>query len=200
MKAVAVFPGKSIACTSPTYRSRASTTFQTSVACSSRLLRVGWRDGWELTPASTARLGGVRLPGLPPRVVRARLEVGLNVRELRPGDHVTATVRRPATDLRSDRRIRHGPPTDTYYERGINLLHGSWTERYGEDPEYIVKVPAPEGGRGADGTVQHPGEGVEQAYEIQRRSGSGDRVRAAVVGAGSLGLLATLVLGCAAWR
>ena len=36
--------------------------------------------------------------------------------------------------------------------------------------------------------------GVEQAYEIQRRLGVWRPARAAVVGAGSLGLLATLVL------
>ena len=30
----------------------------------------------------------------------------------------------------------------TYYEHGINLLHGFLTERYVDDPEYIVQVPA----------------------------------------------------------
>ena len=32
---------------------------------------------------------------------------------------------------------------ETYYERGINLLHGYMTEQYVEDPEYLINVPRP---------------------------------------------------------
>src|SRR5215210_993821 len=123
------------------------------------------------------------------------LEVGPNVRELEPGDYVTATVRRPGNSI-YDRIGAYDMTTDdTYYERGINLLHGYLTERYVEDPEYIVKVPA---ALKEVGVLMEPvsivEKGVEQAYEIQRRLGIWRPRRAAVVGAGSLGLLATLIL------
>jgi threonine dehydrogenase-like Zn-dependent dehydrogenase len=123
------------------------------------------------------------------------LEVGPNVRTLRPDDYVTATVRRPGTSI-YDRIGAYDMTTDeTYYERGINLLHGFLTERYVDDPEYIVKMPA---ALKEIGMLMEPvsivEKGVEQAYEVQRRLGVWRPNRAAVVGAGSLGLLATLVL------
>ncbi|CAN5213692.1 glucose 1-dehydrogenase [soil metagenome] len=123
------------------------------------------------------------------------LEVGPNVRDLDPGDYVVATVRRPGGSI-YDRIGAYDMTTDdTYYERGINLRHGFLTERYVDDPEYIVKVPA---ALKEVGVLLEPvsivEKGVEQAYEIQRRLGVWRPRRAAVVGAGSLGLLATLIL------
>jgi threonine dehydrogenase-like Zn-dependent dehydrogenase len=117
------------------------------------------------------------------------------VRTLRPGDYVTATVRRPGTSI-YDRIGTYDMTTDeTYYERGINLLHGFLTERYVDDPEYIVKMPA---ALEEIGVLMEPvsiiEKGVKQAYEVQRRLGVWRPNHAAVVGAGSLGLLATLVL------
>jgi glucose 1-dehydrogenase len=83
----------------------------------------------------------------------------------------------------------------TYFERGINLLHGYLTERYVDDLEYIVRVPA---ALKEVGVLLEPTsiaeKGVEQAYEIQRRLKVWRPQRAAVVGAGTLGLLATLIL------
>lgn len=123
------------------------------------------------------------------------LEVGPNVRDLGPGDYVVATVRRPGGSI-YDRIGAYDMTTDdTYYERGINLLHGFMTERYVDEPEYIVKVPA---ALKEVGVLLEPvsivEKGVEQAYEIQRRLGVWRPRHAAVVGAGSLGLLATLIL------
>jgi threonine dehydrogenase-like Zn-dependent dehydrogenase len=123
------------------------------------------------------------------------LEVGANVCGLRPGDYVVATVRRPGNSI-YDRIGAYDMTTDeTYYERGINLLHGFLTERYVDDSEYIVKVP---NALAEVGVLLEPvsvvEKGVEQAYEIQRRLGVWRPERAAVVGAGPLGLLATLVL------
>src|SRR3712207_6777452 len=84
---------------------------------------------------------------------------------------------------------------ETYYERGINLLHGYLTERYVDDQEYIVKVPP---ALKEVGVLLEPTsiaeKGIEQAYEIQRRLKVWRPERAAVVGAGTLGLLATLIL------
>jgi threonine dehydrogenase-like Zn-dependent dehydrogenase len=123
------------------------------------------------------------------------LEIGPNVRDLKPGDYVVATVRRPGGSI-YDRIGTYDMTTEeTYFERGINLLHGYLTERYVDDQEYIVKVPA---------TLKEVGvlleptsiaeKGIEQAYEIQRRLKVWRPARAAVVGAGTLGLLATLAL------
>jgi threonine dehydrogenase-like Zn-dependent dehydrogenase len=84
---------------------------------------------------------------------------------------------------------------DVYFERGINLRHGYLTEYYVDDPEYIIKVP--------DG-IKHVGvlvepmsvaeKGILQAYEIQRRLRVWRPRKAAVLGAGTIGLLATLIL------
>jgi len=123
------------------------------------------------------------------------LEVGPNVHGLEPGDYVVATVRRPGSSI-YDRIGTYDMTTDSaYFERGINLRHGYLTERYVDDPEYIVKVPP---------TLKEVGvlleptsvveKGIEQAYEIQRRLKVWRPQRAAVVGAGTLGLLATLAL------
>src|SRR5881275_1038504 len=83
----------------------------------------------------------------------------------------------------------------TYFERGINLRHGFLTEYYVDDPEYIVKVPA---GLKEVGVLLEPTtvveKGIAQAYEIQRRLRVWRPRRAAVMGAGTVGLLATLVL------
>jgi threonine dehydrogenase-like Zn-dependent dehydrogenase len=123
------------------------------------------------------------------------LEIGPNVRGLEPSDYVVATVRRPGSSI-YDRIGTYDITTDeTYYERGINLLHGYLTERYVEDPEYMIKVPAV---LKEIGVLLEPTsiaeKGVEQAYEIQRRLKVWRPQRAAVVGAGTLGLLATLIL------
>ena len=123
------------------------------------------------------------------------LKVGPKVRDLGPGDYVTATVRRPGSSI-YDRIGAYDMTTDeTYYERGINLLHGYLSERYVDDAEYIVGVPA---ALKEIGVLLEPlsivEKGIEQAYEIQRRLKVWRPVRAAVVGSGTLGLLATLVL------
>jgi len=121
--------------------------------------------------------------------------VGENVTELRPGDYVVATVRRPGKSLYDLIGTYDMTTDDTYFERGINLRHGYLTEYYVDDPEYIVKVPA---GLKDVGVLLEPltvvEKGITQAYEIQRRLRVWRPRRAAVVGAGTVGLLATLVL------
>src|SRR6059036_3139544 len=122
-------------------------------------------------------------------------EVGPNVTELKVGDYVVATVRRPGSSI-YDRIGTYDMTTDdTYFERGINLRHGYLTEYYVDDAEYIVKIPA---GLKEVGVLLEPltvvEKGITQAYEIQRRLRVWRPRRAAVVGAGTVGLLATLVL------
>src|SRR5574337_197527 len=67
--------------------------------------------------------------------------VGPHVTELRPGDYVVATVRRPGHSLYDQIGTSDMTTDDTYYERGINLRHGYLTEYYVDAPEYLVKVP-----------------------------------------------------------
>src|ERR687890_946331 len=98
------------------------------------------------------------------------LEVGPNVRDLAPGDYVVATVRRPGGSIYDLIGAYDMTTDETYYERGINLLHGFLTERYVDDPEYIVKVPA---ALKEVGVLLEPmsivEKGIEQAHEILRR-------------------------------
>ena len=121
--------------------------------------------------------------------------VGSNVTELRPGDYVVATVRRPGRSLYDQIGTYDMTTDDTYYERGINLRHGFLAEYYVDDPEYIVKIPQ---GLKEVAVLLEPTtvveKGIAQAYEIQRRLKVWHPRRAAVMGAGTIGLLATLAL------
>jgi glucose 1-dehydrogenase len=121
--------------------------------------------------------------------------VGPNVTELQPGDYVVATVRRPGSSI-YDRIGTYDMTTDDmYYERGINLRHGFLAEYYVDDPEYIVKIPP---GLKEVAVLLEPTtvveKGIAQAYEIQRRLRVWRPRRAAVMGAGTIGLLAALAL------
>ena len=121
--------------------------------------------------------------------------VGPNVTEVRPGDYVVATVRRPGGSIYDVIGTNDMTTDDTYFERGINLRHGFLTEYYVDDAEFIVKVS---GGLRQVGVLLEPmtvvEKGIAQAYEIQRRLRVWRPRRAAVMGAGTIGLLATLVL------
>src|SRR6185295_3351696 len=68
-------------------------------------------------------------------------EVGSNVHELKPGDFVVATVRRPGTSIYDVIGTNDMTTDDSYYERGINLRHGYLAEYYADDAEFVVKVP-----------------------------------------------------------
>jgi threonine dehydrogenase-like Zn-dependent dehydrogenase len=121
--------------------------------------------------------------------------VGPAVGELAPGDFVVATVRRPGGSL-YDRIGTYDMTTDdVYFERGINLRHGFLTEYVVDEPEYLVKVPQ---GLRTVGVLLEPTsvveKGIAQAYEIQRRLRVWRPRRAAVTGAGTIGLLAALAL------
>lgn len=122
-------------------------------------------------------------------------EVGSNVRELKPGDYVVATVRRPGNSIYDLIGTSDMTTDDTYYERGINLRHGFLSGYYVDDAEFIVKVPR---GLKDVGVLLEPmtvvQKGIAQAFEIQRRLRVWNPKRAAVLGAGTIGLLATLVL------
>lgn len=121
--------------------------------------------------------------------------VGNNVVHVVPGDYVTCTVRRPGGSIYD--RIGRSDITseETYYERGINLLHGFLTEYFVDDAEFIVKMPV---GLKHLHVLAEPmscvAKAVEQVYEAQRRLQVWDPQVAFVTGAGQIGLLATLAL------
>ena len=122
-------------------------------------------------------------------------EVGPNVRHVKPGDYVSCTVRRPGGSIFD--RIGRSDITseETYYERGINLLHGYMTEYFVDDAEFVVLMPA---------SIKHlhvlaepmsvAAKAVQQAYEAQRRLHVWNPKVAYVTGAGQIGLLTTLIL------
>jgi glucose 1-dehydrogenase len=121
--------------------------------------------------------------------------VGPNVKNVSAGDYVVATVRRPGRSIYDAIGTSDMTTDSVYYERGINLLHGYLAEYYVDDAEFIVKIPQ---GLREVGVLLEPlsvvEKGITQAFEIQRRLRVWKPKRAAVMGAGTIGLLATLVL------
>src|SRR5256714_2170860 len=121
--------------------------------------------------------------------------VGPNVTEVKAGDYVVATVRRPGSSIYDLIGTNDMTTDDTYFERGINLRHGYMSQYYVDDAEFIVKIPQ---GLKEVGVLLEPTtvveKGIAQAYEIQRRLRVWKPKCAAVMGAGTIGLLATLVL------
>jgi threonine dehydrogenase-like Zn-dependent dehydrogenase len=124
------------------------------------------------------------------------VEVGPNVPpSLRPGTFVVATVRRPGSSPYDRIGLQDFTTDDVYFERGINRRHGYLAEYYVEDSEWVVPVPdaLQEVGVLLEPTTVAE-KGIHQAYEIQRRLRLWRPQRAAVLGAGTIGLLATLLL------
>ena len=124
------------------------------------------------------------------------LEVGPHVpSHIRPGSYVVATVRRPGSSVYDRLGLQDMTTDDVYYERGISRRHGFLTECYVEDADFLVSLPE---------TLREVGvlleplsiaeKGVNQAFEIQRRLKVWEPRRAAVLGSGTIGLLAALVL------
>ena len=122
-------------------------------------------------------------------------EVGEQVDELRPGDYVVSIVRQAGESIYDHVGTPDFTTDDSYHEHGINLVHGFLTEHYVEDADRLVLVPQ---GLRDVGVLLEPTtvveKGINQAYEIQRRLRVWQPRRAAVLGAGTIGLLAALVL------
>lgn len=119
------------------------------------------------------------------------VEVGENVTELKVGEYVVPTVRRPGKSFYDSLGMQDLTSDDTYYERGINLLHGFFTEYIVERPDFLVPVP----NEFLElGVMTEPISIVEKAYEhtldIQRRMGIWRPKKVAIIGAGPLGMLA----------
>jgi threonine dehydrogenase-like Zn-dependent dehydrogenase len=122
-------------------------------------------------------------------------DVGPAVRHVKPGDYVAATVRRPGGSIYDQIGTSDMTSEETYYERGINLLHGFLTEHYVDDAEFIVKMPK---GLKHLHVLAEPmscaTKAVQQAFEVQRRLRVWRPGVAYVMGAGQIGLLSTLAL------
>ena len=88
--------------------------------------------------------------------------VGENVRRVKVGDYVTATVRRPGGSIYDLIGTNDMTSEEEYYERGINLRHGYLTEYFVDEEEYIVRVPL-----GSEASARSDG-----ADELCRQGGS----------------------------
>jgi threonine dehydrogenase-like Zn-dependent dehydrogenase len=124
------------------------------------------------------------------------VEVGPNVpSNIRPGTLVVATVRRPGNSIYDRIGLQDMTTDDTYFERGINLLHGYLAEYYVEDYRYLVPLPE---SLAEVGVLLEPmsvsQKAINQAHEIQRRLRVWEPERAIVLGSGTIGLLAALAL------
>jgi len=122
-------------------------------------------------------------------------QVGKAVKKVKPGDYVTATVRRPGGSIYDLIGTNDMTSEETYYERGINLRHGFLTEAFVDHEDYIVRVPE---GLKKLHVLMEPmscaAKAVYQAYEAQRRMKVWRPEIAYVLGAGQIGLLTTLCL------
>ena len=124
-------------------------------------------------------------------------EVGSGVSTLEKGDYVVSTVRRPDGCINclsgeSDMCI-----VGDYRERGIKGLHGFMSEYFKEHEMYLVRIPPTELYREV-GVLLEPlsivEKGVDQVFKIQRRIKKWKPEKALILGAGPIGLLATLLL------
>jgi glucose 1-dehydrogenase len=124
------------------------------------------------------------------------VEVGPNVpSHIQPGSVVVASVRRPGMSVYDSIGLQDMTTDDVYFERGINKRHGYLTEYYVEDHQHIVPLP---NCLSETGVLLEPltvaEKAIAQAFEIQRRLKVWQPRRAAVLGSGTVGLLATLAL------
>jgi len=123
------------------------------------------------------------------------VEVGENVTEFQTGDYVVATVRRPGKSFYDSIGEQDFTTDDEYFERGISRLHGYMAEFYAESADYLIKVPPAI----VDiAVLLEPlsiiEKGLKQASDIQERLKIWHPKTAAVLGLGSVGLLASMAL------
>ena len=135
------------------------------------------------------------------------IEVGSAVKNLKPGDLVVPSVRRPCPDANC-RPCRAGLQdfcaTGRFVERGINQVHGYMTEQYVEEAQYLNFVPA---ALRDLAVLSEPltiaEKGMSQACQVQQRlpwactepgKPRGHGLRAVVVGGGPIGILGAMKL------
>jgi threonine dehydrogenase-like Zn-dependent dehydrogenase len=112
------------------------------------------------------------------------------------GDLVVSTVRRPCPERCAPCAADQNDMclTGHYLERGIGGLHGFMSERYAEDPRYLIRVPP---SLRQVAILLEPlsivEKGFDHAFRMQERTAWSPRV-AVVLGAGTVGVLAAACL------
>lgn len=124
------------------------------------------------------------------------VETGENVRDLKVGDYVVATVRRPHGNTIYDKIGEQDFTTDPeLYERGVSRLHGYMTEFYVEDADFLLRVPS---SIANIAVLLEPlsvvEKGLKQASDVQERLKIWKPKTAAVLGVGNVGLLTAMAL------
>lgn len=122
-------------------------------------------------------------------------DTGENVKEFQKGDYVVATVRRPGKSFYDSIGEQDFTTDDEYFERGISRLHGYMAEYYAESADYLVKIPP---AIVEVAVLLEPlsiiEKGLKQASDIQERLKIWHPKTAAVIGTGTVGLLALMAL------
>jgi glucose 1-dehydrogenase len=114
---------------------------------------------------------------------------------LKQGGLVVATVRRPGSTVYDKVGLQDMTTGNDFTERGIRRAHGYLAESYVEDASYLVPLPDSLAGVGVLLEPLSVAEkGLRQAFEIQDRLHVWQPQRAAVLGAGPIGLLTALAL------
>ncbi len=120
-------------------------------------------------------------------------EISENVTEFAVGDFVVATVRRPGHSFYDDIGEQDFTTDSEYFERGISRLHGYMAEFYAESADFLVKIPP---AITDVAVLLEPlsiiEKGLKQASDIQERLKIWRPKTAAVLGTGTVGLLASL--------
>jgi threonine dehydrogenase-like Zn-dependent dehydrogenase len=123
-------------------------------------------------------------------------EIGDQVKSFSEGDLVVPTVRRPCEENCLNCRIGETDMclTGNYFEHGIYRLHGFASEYAVSDADFLVKIPP----KLEDVAVlleplSIAEKAVSQSFKIQQRI-KWQPKKAFIVGAGPLGLLATMIL------
>jgi len=124
------------------------------------------------------------------------VETGEHVQGFYPGDYVVCSVRRPCPE--NCLNCRNGEfdmcLTGNYKERGIKGVHGFMSEYYSDTQEYFIKVPDEIEDLGVFVELLSVIEkAVDHIFKLQRRALWNPEI-GVVLGAGPLGLLATMVL------
>ena len=121
--------------------------------------------------------------------------VGSKVSNFNKGDYVVAMVRRPChACINCDNEENDMCLTGDYLERGIKGLHGYMVNYYKENSQFLVKIPHRHRNVGV---LLEPlsivEKAVTQTIEMQKRMFWAPK-KALVLGAGPIGLLATMIL------
>lgn len=122
-------------------------------------------------------------------------DVGPEVEHLKPSDYVVGTVRRPSFTVYDAIGRSDLTTSDEYLERGICGLHGYLAEFFVDEEINLIALPPV---LVEVGVLVEPlsvvEKGLDTAWQIQRRLNIWHPRNAAVIGCGSIGLLAALAL------